>query len=94
MDCFTKNLWFGLYFELKTSPIEYKINIHNISGGRTPYKVQLVQELKAIVHPMRFRFAKWVCDRLTEDKAHFDRGGYVNKQNCCIWGHIKLARIH
>ena len=20
------------------------------------------------------------------DEAHFDRGGYVNKQNCCIWG--------
>ena len=31
--------------------------------GMTPYKVQLVQELK----PIRFRFAKWACDRLTED---------------------------
>ena len=41
---------------------------------------------------------KWVCDGLTEDadfgkkriiisdKAHFDPGGYVNKQNCRIWG--------
>ena len=41
---------------------------------------------------------KWVFDRLTEDadlgkkkivfsdEAHFDVGGYVNKQNCCIWG--------
>ena len=27
--------------------------------GTTPYKVQLVQELKPIDHPMRFRFAKW-----------------------------------
>ena len=47
---------------------------------------------------MRFRFAKWACDRLTEDadfgrkkiifsnEAHFDFGGYVNKQNCRIWG--------
>ena len=26
--------------------------------GMTPYKVQLVQELKPIDHPMRFRFAK------------------------------------
>ena len=26
--------------------------------GITPYKVQLVQELKAIDHPMRFRVAK------------------------------------
>ena len=31
--------------------------------GMTPYKVQLVEELK----PMRFRFAKWAYDRLTED---------------------------
>ena len=31
------------------------------------YKVQLVQELKSIDHPMRFRFAKRACDRLTED---------------------------
>ena len=46
---------------------------------------------------MRFRFAKWACDRLIEDadfgnriilsdEAHFDLGGYVNKQNCRIWG--------
>ena len=66
--------------------------------GMTPYKVQLVHELKPIDHPMRFRFAKWPCDRLIEDpdfgkkknifsdEAHFDLGGYVNKQNCRIWG--------
>ena len=30
--------------------------------GMTPYKVQLVKELKLIDHPMRFRFAKWACD--------------------------------
>ena len=65
--------------------------------GMTPYKVQLVQELKPIDHPMRFRFANWVCDRLTEyndfgkkknsfsNEAHFDLDGYVNKQNCRIW---------
>ena len=47
---------------------------------------------------MRFRFAKWACDRPTEDAdfdqkkiifsdgVHFDLGGYVNKQNCRIWG--------
>ena len=48
---------------------------------------------------MRFLFAKWACDRITEDadfgkkkkkmfflnEAHFDLGGYVNKQNCLIW---------
>ena len=44
------------------------------------------------------RFVKWTCDRLTEeadfgqkkiifsDETHFDLGGYVNKQNFCIWG--------
>ena len=61
--------------------------------GMTPNKVQLVRELKPIDHPMRFRFAKWTCDRLIEDadfgrsnEVHFDLGGYVNKQNCRIWG--------
>ena len=40
---------------------------------------------------------KWASDRLTKDadfgkkiiflnEAHFDLGGYVNKQNCRIWG--------
>ena len=59
--------------------------------GTTPYKVPLVQELKPIDHPMGFRFAKWTCDRLTEDadfgkkifvsdEAHFDLGVYVNKK--------------
>ena len=43
------------------------------------------------------RFAKWACDRLTEDadfgkknifsdEAHFDLGGYVNNQYFRIWG--------
>ena len=66
----------------------------------TPYKVQLFQELEPIDHPMHLRFAKYSCDRLTEgadfgkkkslaifsDEAHFNLGGYVNEQNCCIWG--------
>ena len=34
----------------------------------TPFKVQFVQELKPIAHPMRFHFAKWDCDRLTGDE--------------------------
>ena len=62
----------------------------------TPYKVQLVQELKPIDHPIHFRFAKWDCDRIKEDanfgkkkiifsdEAHFDLLGYINKQNCRI----------
>ena len=43
--------------------------------GMMPYKVQLVQQLKPIDHPMRFRFAKWACDRLTED------ADFVKKKN-------------
>ena len=46
---------------------------------------------------LSIHFAKWACDRLTEDadfskkniifsdEAHFDLDGYVNKYNCCIW---------
>ena len=51
-----------------------------------------------IVYTLEQRFAKWDCDRLTEDadfskqkiifsdEADFDLGGYVNKKNCSIWG--------
>ena len=50
-----------------------------------------------VVYMLEQRFAKWVCDRLTEDadfrkkiifsdEAHFDLGGYVNMQNYRIWG--------
>ena len=35
--------------------------------GMTPYKVQLVQELKPTDHLMRNRFTKGACDRLTRD---------------------------
>ena len=46
------------------------------------------------LYTLEQRFAKWACDRLTEDAdfgkqkiifsdgAHFDLGGYVNKQKC------------
>ena len=65
--------------------------------GMTPYKIQLVQELKPIDHPMHFRFVKRACDQLTEgadftfkivfsNEARFYLGGYVNKQKFCIWG--------
>ena len=50
-----------------------------------------------VVYTLDQRWAKRVCDRLTEDadfgkkvifsdEARFDLGGYVNKQNCRIWG--------
>ena len=51
-----------------------------------------------VVHMLEQRWAKWaLSDRLIEDadfskkkinfsdKAHFDLGGYVGKQNCRIW---------
>ena len=38
----------------------------------TPIKVQWVQELKPVAQTIRFRFAKWACDRLTED-SDFDK---------------------
>ena len=47
--------------------------------GMKPYQVQLVQELKPIDYSMRFGI-------IFSDEAHFDLGGYVNKQNCRIWG--------
>ena len=62
-----------------------------------PYKVQLVQQLKPTDHPNCLWFANWAQDRLAEDdefyrkiifsdEAHFHLGGYVNNQNCRIWG--------
>ena len=44
--------------------------------GMTSHKVQLVQELKPIDHAIRFRFAKWACDRLIED-ADFGKKKYL-----------------
>ena len=50
-----------------------------------------------VVYTLEVRFAKWACDRPTEDfnfdkkkiifsdEPHFALGGYVNKKNCRIW---------
>lgn len=78
--------------------------------GMFAYKVQLVQELKQVDHPQRFRFAEWALNQLNDDpnfarkiifsdKAHFYLGGYVNKQNCRIWAtenpHVAVTKpIH
>ena len=56
----------------------------------------MVQELKPIGDPMRFRFSNWDGGLRTDDanfgkkiifsdEAHFDFGGYENKKNCWIW---------
>ena len=47
--------------------------------GITPYKVQLVQELKPNDHPMRFRFSKWACDRLIEDAGFGKKSSFQMK---------------
>lgn len=61
------------------------------------FKVQLTQELKPVDHHKRRIFADWVLQMhqndpdfhrkiIFSDEAHFHLGGYVNKQNCRIWG--------
>ena len=55
----------------------------------TPYKVQLVRELKP-TDGWSVRFAENAAlDKkkiIFSNEAHFDLGRYVNKQNCSIWG--------
>ena len=62
-----------------------------------PYKVQLMQQLKPTDHSQRRRYVEWVLEQQAvdgnfsnkiffSDEAHFTLGGYVNKQNCRIWG--------
>ena len=52
--------------QLNISEISLRQILHK-DLGMAPYKVQLIQELKPFDHPMRFHFAKWAYDRLTED---------------------------
>ena len=65
--------------------------------GLYPYKIQLTQELKPNDHSLRRNFADWVLEQLEvdanfgekiifSDEAHFWLNGFVNKQNCRIWG--------
>ena len=59
-----------------------------------PYKVQLVQELQPLDHSQRRDFVNWMDEQEPQfsrkiffsDEAHFQLNGYVNKQNCRIWG--------
>lgn len=62
-----------------------------------PYKIQLTQELKPQDHTQRRMYANWVIEQQAidndfsnkiffSDEAHFSLCGYVNKQNCRIWG--------
>lgn len=61
------------------------------------YKIQLTQELKETDHQKRRTFVNWVlentevdadfCKKIVlSDEAHFHLNGFVNRQNCRIWG--------
>lgn len=61
------------------------------------YKIQLTQELKPADHGQRRNFANWILEQqqvddafpnkiIFSDEAHFHLNGYVNTQNCRIWG--------
>lgn len=65
--------------------------------GLRAYKIQLVQELKPQDHLLRRTLAEWAEGKIAvdprfhmkilfSDEAHFWLNGYVNKQNCRIWG--------
>ncbi|CAF1523416.1 unnamed protein product [Didymodactylos carnosus] len=72
--------------------------------GLHPYKIQLTQELKPNDHSLRRRFADWALEQLEvdanfgkkiifSDEAHFWLNGFVNKQNCRIWGESNPQQI-
>ena len=61
--------------QLNISETSLRLIMHK-DLGMMPYKVQLVQEFKLIDHSMRFHFAKWDCDRLTED-ADFGKTNHL-----------------
>ena len=48
-----------------------------------PYKVQLTRQLKPADRLQCRNFSNKI---FFSDEPNFTLGGYVNKQNCCIWG--------
>ncbi|CAK9813004.1 hypothetical protein ANTPLA_LOCUS7629 [Anthophora plagiata] len=60
------------------------------------YKVQLTQKLKPTDHAQRREFVEWIMEQqvyadfsskiIFSDEAHFHLDGFVNRQNCRIWG--------
>lgn len=78
--------------------LHYDLHLH-------PYKVQLSQELKPNDHRLRREFASWALEHLEDDpdfgekiifsdESHFWLSGFVNKQNCRIWGDENPRDIH
>lgn len=67
---------------------------------RSPYIIQITQELSGTDHLQRRRFVKWALEQeasdsdlqskiFFSDEANFYLDGFVNKQNCRIWGSEK-----
>lgn len=58
------------------------------------YKVQLTQQLLPTDHAQRREFTGWILQQqgdfvpniIFSDEAHFHLNGFVNRQNCRIWG--------
>jgi len=68
------------------------------------YKNQLVQQLKPNDHAQRREFVDWIIEHqqvdadfsskvMFSDEPHFHLDGFVNRQNCCIWGSENLHVI-
>ncbi|CAH2101163.1 unnamed protein product [Euphydryas editha] len=83
-------LYLGLSYGTLWRILHLDLHLH-------PYQIQLTQELKPADHTMRRSYADWVLEQqrldydfshriFFSDEAHFMLGGYVNKQNCRIWG--------
>ena len=74
------------------------------------YKIQITQEIKPTDFGLRRHFVNWAIQQKLEnvnffnkiifsDEAHFQLGGFVNKQNCRIWAEenpreIMETRMH
>lgn len=69
------------------------------------YKIQLAQELMPQYYQQRLGFFDWILENnqsdgvfvkkiIITDEDHFHLNGYVNKQNCHIWGLQNPHVIH
>jgi len=69
------------------------------------YKIQLTQELTPTDYVQHQEFVNWVLENqkvngsfsekiIFSDEAHFQLDGYVNTQNCWIWGVENPRVIH
>ncbi|CAI6366289.1 unnamed protein product [Macrosiphum euphorbiae] len=78
-------------------PLSSLYRIMKIDLHLHPYKLQLTQELKAGDRGKRRQFVEWFHNMQVEDadfamkiifsdEAHFHMSGFVNKQNCRLWG--------